>query len=115
MKNKIIWFGIYLLSGIIQLTIILFAEVIAELTFAKGAWVPAGFILFVPVYLAVLLIINLILIFKKNKKWLKIIDIGLLIGIIIEITGFYTPVLLHLFGLTGTIYNVSIIRELMGL
>lgn len=113
MKNKIIWFGIYILSGIIQITIILLAEVIAELTFAKGAWVPAGIILFAPVYLVIFLLVNTILIIKKNIKWIKIIDIGLLTGIIIEISGLYTPVLFHLFGLTGTIYNSSVIRELL--
>ena len=113
MKNKIMWFGIYILSGIIQLTVILLAEVIAELTFAKGAWVPAGIILFAPFYFIIFLLVNIILIIKKNINWLKIIDIGFLAGIIIEISGLFTPVFFHLFGLTGTIYNFSVIRELL--
>ena len=115
MKDRIISFLIYLLSGVFQLTIILLAEIIAEYTFARGAWAPVGFALFAPVYLVIFAVLNIIFIVKKNKKWLKILDYGFLCGLFLELSGVYTPVLLHLFGLSGKIYNVSIIRELMGL
>ena len=115
MKDRIIRFLIYLLSGVVQLTIILAAEIIAEYTFSRGAWVPVGIVLFAPVYLVIFLLLNIIFVVKKNKKWLKILDYGFLCGLFLELSGIFTPVLLYLFGLTGKIYNVSIIRELMGL
>ena len=113
-KKQLINFGIYFLSGLVQITIILSAEIVAELTFSRGAWVPAGIIIFVPIYVFILFLINLYFILKKNKKCLKIINIGFLLGIIIELSGLYTPLLFYTFGLCGTIYNVSVFREILG-
>lgn len=100
---------IYFLSGILQLFLAFSALLYCWLHYKNVGLCGLGIIYSISIYFILFIIANIVFISQKNTRWLKILDIGFLFGIIIELSGTMTPFLF------GTSERESVLLSLFDL